>query len=365
MRDLPDPSHAPNMGGSDDVGAPRDDRSFRPLRALSAFRSMRCPIGTDTDRAAAILRAGGLVAFATETVYGLGGLALDPRAAARIFEAKQRPRFDPLIVHVADRAQIAPLVSRVPDRFETLARRFWPGPLTLVVPKSALVPDLVTSGLPSVALRIPAHPLALELLARVGCPVAAPSANPFGRISPTCASHVADSLGDRIDYILDGGPCRVGLESTVLDLSGDRPLLLRPGGLPVEEIEQVVGPVERLSSTRNESQVPSHAPLASPGLLDRHYAPTTPLVIVATPSRDLPANRRVGLLLPAPWSEPLPHAAVEVLGANGSLVEAAANFFAALRRLDALGLDTIEALPFPDEGLGRALNDRLRRAAHR
>jgi L-threonylcarbamoyladenylate synthase len=321
-----------------------------------------CPISTDVARAAAVLRAGGLVAFATETVYGLGADALDVDAVARIFAAKQRPHFDPLIVHVADRRWLERLTTGLPPQAATLADRFWPGPLTLVLPKTDLVPDLVTSGLPTVAVRIPAHPQALDLLRQVDLPIAAPSANPFGCLSPTRAEHVAEQLGDRVDFILDGGACQVGVESTVLQVDGDRCLLLRPGGLSVEQIESLVGPV----TVPAESEHPAVSAPASPGRLPKHYAPRTPLQMT-TDWRDaleaLPGERRVGLLSLLPVDDSAHLAAVEVLSPTGDLTEAAANFFASLRRLDSSGLDLILAHPFPELGLGRALNDRLQRAA--
>lgn len=320
---------------------------------------MTCPTGTEVERAARLLREGRLVAFATETVYGLGANALDPRAVARVFEVKGRPHFDPLIVHLADASWLARVASEVPDRARELAHRFWPGPLTLVLPKTEAVPDLVTAGLPTVAVRVPDHPLACELLRRAAIPVAAPSANLFGRLSPTSAEHVAEQLADRIDYILDGGRCRVGVESTVLSLAGDTPVLLRPGGLPLEDIEAVIGPVAH----PDPSQHPSAAAQPSPGMLPRHYAPRTP-VQISRAADFQSADRRVGLLTLAPGKF-TGFIAVEALSPTGDLTEAAANFFAAMRRLDAQALDLILAEPFPELGLGRALNDRLRRAAER
>lgn len=321
---------------------------------------MNCPVGTDVPRAAALLRRGALVAFPTETVYGLGADALDPAAVARIFEAKERPAFDPLIVHIAESARLDELAADVSESARRLTERFWPGPLTLVLPKTEAVPDIVTSGLPTVAVRVPDHPLALDLLEAAGRPVAAPSANRFGRVSPTTAAHVAEQLGERIDYILDGGPCRVGLESTVLDMTSSPPRLLRPGGLPAEEIEAVIG---HIALPETETPADTEAKPA-PGMLSRHYAPATPLIVEADPRVPLPPGR-LGLLTLTPPTDPSPFAAVEVLSATGALTEAAARFFAALRRLDAQGIDCIVARPFPERGLGRAMNDRLRRAAAR
>ncbi|HTI49885.1 MAG TPA: L-threonylcarbamoyladenylate synthase [Planctomycetaceae bacterium] len=321
-------------------------------------------------RAAEILRQGGLVAFPTETVYGLGANALEVEAVARVFEVKGRPLFDPLIVHVAGTNEVAPIVRRFPKIAQTLAAQFWPGPLTLVLPKSLLVPDLVTAGCPTIAVRVPDHPVALELLRLAGVPLAAPSANLFGRISPTTAAHVREQLGESIDLILDGGPCRVGVESTVLQLTEDQPILLRPGGTPIEEIESLIGPVSVPSPVACEPTKPG---LTSPGTLPQHYAPRTPLAIVRERAtvpglNETDANAgspsRIGLLAFTSPSDVGRFEAVEVLSAAGDLREATTRFFAALRRLDAAGLDLIVAETFPERGLGRALNDRLRRAEH-
>jgi L-threonylcarbamoyladenylate synthase len=328
------------------------DRRFTPILPMT------CPVGVDVERAAAIVIRGGLTAFPTETVYGLGGNALDARAVARIFEAKGRPTFDPLIVHVAEPAWLSRVAGSVPDAARRLIDCFWPGPLTLILPKAADVPDLVTAGLPTVGVRMPAHPLALALLRQCGVPIAAPSANLFGEVSPTTARHVVEQLGTRIDYILDGGPCGIGLESTIIDLSGERPRLLRPGGLALERIEEMLGPVA-------VGELPSDAtdrPLA-PGMLARHYAPRTPMVVLAH-GAPLPQASRVGLLAFVPESALERFSVVEVLSPRGDLAEAAANLFAAMRRLDALALDLIVARPVPNTGLGRAINDRLIRASH-
>jgi L-threonylcarbamoyladenylate synthase len=318
---------------------------------------MTCRVGTDVEQAASILARGGLVAFATETVYGLGANALDPRAVARIFDVKQRPHFDPLIVHVADPNGLTRLVTAIPPAARRLADLFWPGPLSIVLPKAEHVPDLVTAGLPNVAVRIPAHPMARDLIEWTGHPIAAPSANLFGQVSPTSAQHVVEQLGDRIDYILDGGPCAVGLESTVLDLSGDTPTLLRPGGLPLEYIEQAIGPVTRVDSFADVS-----AAQRAPGMLAKHYATRTPLVLIEV-NAPLPNAGRIGLLAISPEPNLDRFAAVEILSSRGDLIEAAANLFAAMRRLDASSLDRIVARHAPNIGLGRAINDRLGRAA--
>jgi L-threonylcarbamoyladenylate synthase len=304
------------------------------------------------NRAVEILRQGGVIALPTETVYGLAANALDPLAVAKIFEAKARPRFDPLIVHVPDAAALEPLVASMPEPAHRLARRFWPGPLTLVLPKKPIVPDIVTAGLPSVAVRVPDHPIAQRLLRAVGVPLAAPSANRFGSVSPTTAEHVRQEFGGLVPVVLDGGPCRAGVESTVISLL-DEPTLLRPGGLEVEAIEGVIGPVRRLDPSEQQRVV-------APGMLMRHYAPRTRLVVDGT----RPPGR-VGLLAFQSPADPSGYAAVEVLSTTGDLREAAANLFAAMRRLDALGLDAIVAERVPEEGLGLAINDRLRRASAR
>jgi len=309
---------------------------------------------TELQRAATIIRDGGLVAIPTETVYGLAANALDPQAVARIFAAKDRPFFDPLIVHIADVAWWPRVVSEFPPLASRLATRFWPGPLTLILPKSAAIPDLVTSGMPTVGIRLPDHSLTRDLIRLADVPVAAPSANPFGRLSPTTAEHVRRQLGDRVDMVLDGGPCRVGVESTILQIQDDQATLLRPGGISLEDLEAEIGEVQLASQS-------SHEKPAAPGMLDSHYAPRTKLQIVDSPFT-APASR-AGLLTFGPI-ETTQFMAVEILSRQSDLIEAAANFFQALHRLDQLGLDVILATRFPNTGLGRALNDRLRRAAH-
>jgi len=301
------------------------------------------------------IRRSGLTAFPTETVYGLGADALDPEAVARIFSAKGRPHSDPLIVHVSDEGQVQRLVDGVPEAARRLMRRFWPGPLTLVLPKSVRVPDLVTSGLPTVAVRMPAHPLALELIRRAQTPIAAPSANAFGRTSPTTARHVREQLEGRFDVLIDGGACRVGVESTVLSLLGAEPRVLRPGGLSREEIELEIGSVGVSGG--------EPAPRAeSPGLLPGHYAPRTPLVVLPTIPEELAGEEDVGFLLLRAPSAAL-SGPVEVLSADSDLYEAARNLYVALRRLDSLGLRKIVTHPFPLGGIGAALDDRICRAS--
>lgn len=308
--------------------------------------------------AASVLKLGGLVALPTETVYGLGANALDARAVAKIFAAKQRPFFDPLIVHLADVSWWPRVALDFPPVAERLAKQFWPGPLTLVLPKNAAIPDIVTSGMPSVAIRVPDHPMTREVLRLADVPVAAPSANPFGRLSPTTAEHVRQQLGDRVDLVLDGGPCRVGVESTILQLYGDEIVCLRPGGVSLEEIESLIGPVGRLTPSDSDDERPP-----APGMLASHYAPRTKLTIVEEVPAS-PPSQNTGLLVLRPSNLANGYAHVEILSRDGDLVEAASNFFQALHRLDQAGLSAILTMPFPEEGLGRALNDRLRRAAH-
>lgn len=302
--------------------------------------------------ASGIIRRGGLVVFPTETVYGLGADAFNGMAVARIFEVKGRPRFDPLIVHVGWPEELRRLCLRVDERAWRLVERFWPGPLTLVLPKRPEVPDIVTAGLKTVAVRMPSHPVALALIRESKTPVAAPSANTFGRLSPTRVEHVLGDLGEKVDLILDGGPCPIGVESTIVALE-DGPRLLRPGGIPVEEIEEITGPLLR----GGESPRPQ-----APGSLPSHYSPHTPLVILEE-GMELPQGR-IGLLA---FREPRegPYAAVEVLSPQGDLREAASRLFEALHRLDTSGLDLILAEPVPEEGLGRAIMDRLRKAQGR
>jgi L-threonylcarbamoyladenylate synthase len=306
--------------------------------------------------AAAALAEGGLVAIPTETVYGLAADAWNPEAVAAIFETKRRPAFDPLIVHIAGFEDLGQVAASWDSRAESLAKRFWPGPLTLVLPRSDRIPDLVTSGLPMVAVRVPDHPAALQLLKILGRPLAAPSANLFGTVSPTTAEHVRAQMGDVIPLILDGGSCRVGVESTILSLAGGKSIILRPGGVSREELESVLGQVDVESGSKS-------LPVA-PGQLESHYAPRTPLRLLG--SRKQPrGGSNVGLLAFKAAPVGVDFAAVEVLSAQGDLREAATNLFAALRRLDEKGLKEIQAESVPETGLGLAIMDRLKRASAR
>jgi L-threonylcarbamoyladenylate synthase len=360
------------------------------------------PVNAETlELAAAALRGGDLAAFPTETVYGLGGDAFNPRALAKIFQVKGRPRFDPLIVHIAglealgEVADISALDPRARESAARLAAEFWPGPLTLILPRGESIPDLATSGLPTVAVRFPSHPAARELIRLSTGAVAAPSANRFGCLSPTRAEHVAEQLGDSLGIILDGGPAALGVESTVLDLTGDRPRILRPGGLPRSRLEALLGPLPAPhAAPRGPGEPPPPDAPRSPGLLTAHYAPRTPLCLhdgremallparsdaaylffsrrsceawarsAAAPEyggvKDRAAESGAGSRAPGARDP----GALEVLSEGGDSLEAAANLFEALHRLDRLGLRRIHAEAAPPELLGEAINDRLGRAA--
>ncbi|MDL2229162.1 threonylcarbamoyl-AMP synthase [Treponema sp. OttesenSCG-928-L16] len=343
----------------------------------------------DLREAARALSAGKLVAFPTETVYGLGADVFNTPALARVFEAKQRPRFDPLIVHIAELAALERLAdlsvldAQGRSRVSALGEALWPGPLTLVLPKRPEVPDLATSGLPTVAVRFPSHPAAQKIILWSSGAVAAPSANPFGYLSPTRAEHVAEQLGGRVDYIVDGGRTDVGVESTVLDMTESVPRILRPGGMPRERIESIIGRTAVNGGVSREPASPE-APAHSPGMLTSHYAPRTPLLLYAPGEmRTLVYKEGEAYLFFSAagrerWLQTQGKAAeygaeagggknrlsrIRVLSEEGSLTEAAANLFDILHDLDKAGTERIRAERVSDEGLGRAINDRLRRAA--
>lgn len=330
------------------------DPSFRLRHTRAMNDSANMLPGDDAGLTAAAerLRAGGLVAFPTETVYGLGADACNDTAVARIFAAKNRPSFNPLIVHVLD-FDAAAALGDLDDRARALADAFWPGPLSFVVPRrsDSGLSLLVSAGLDSVALRAPAHPLARDLLTRFGGPVAAPSANAAGEVSPTTAGHVAQSLGTKVDLILDGGACQVGLESTVIDLCGDQPALLRHGAVTLEQLEDVLGPVE------DATRPADGAAPRSPGQIARHYAPSIPVRLNAASAEPGEAFLAFGA------DEPEGATSALNLSPSGDLTEAAANLFAHLRALDRPEHRAIAVAPIPEIGLGRAINDRLRRAA--
>lgn len=351
------------------------------MKPGNTHEKLRSPDGQALREAADAITAGKLVAFATETVYGLGADATNPEAVARVFAAKARPKIDPLIVHVTSIEQARDLTTAWPALAEQLAQAFWPGPLTMVLPKADVVPSIVTGGLDHVGLRMPSHPLARKLIAAAGRPIAAPSANRFGRISPTRVEHVIAELGDQDDLVmvLDGGPCEHGVESTVVRLDtsaeggseGGEPLIhvLRLGGLPVEALEQF-GKVNVIRVSEAET---SQRSLASPGMITRHYAPGTPLSVVADAPglmQALPTNasERVGVLClnrQACGEGLAADIFVRELSSSGDLIEAAANLFEAMRAMDSMSLDRIFAVSVPATGLGLAINDRLQRASQR
>lgn len=320
-------------------------------------------IGTDIEYAANLLRTGKLVAIPTETVYGLAANAFDLDAVASIFFAKNRPFFDPLILHCANKEAAFSLFKEYPTEFEDLARQFWPGPLTLAAPKSSLVPDLITAGSPIVAVRVPAHSLTLQLLQTLNFPLAAPSANPFGYVSPTQAEHVLAQLGDKIDYILDGGRCNIGIESTIVGYKDNAMQLWRLGGTALEDIERVI-------CTKLEYHIFKSSKPDSSGQLDKHYSPDTKMLHLDKLEFELTIQalsvedkKNVALLVYGEVETSSQFGEVLNLSTTSDFNEAARNLYAYIRQLDAHGFSHIMAMRLPDEGLGRAINDRLQRAA--
>ena len=323
---------------------------------------------TNLELAAERIKAGGVVAFPTETVYGLGADVFNKEAVCRVYEIKKRPSFDPLIVHVSSSDEALRLWREIPSVALTLMKKFWPGPLTLVLPKKNAVPDIVTAGLDTVAVRMPKNPTALELIRKSGTPIAAPSANRFGHASPTTAEAVYEELGEGPDLILDGGPTVVGVESTVLKIEGKSGLLLRPGGIALEELENFL----RVKVAVDDGDAPQ-----SPGQTKSHYATETPLHLVTQSlgrcleelenfcaSRPSVGRPKVGLLsFGGPEYPAGLFQAVEALSEKKNLREAAAKLFQAMRKLDKMGLDLILAMPVPEKGLGLAIMDRLRKAS--
>ena len=312
-------------------------------------------IGTDIQKAARLLKQGKLVAIPTETVYGLAGNAFNEQAVLSIFETKNRPEFDPLIVHSSSVEWIKEHVAEIPSLAKTLMDEFWPGPMTLVLPKKPIVPDVVTSGLDSVAVRVPSHPMTQDLLRLLDFPLAAPSANPFGYVSPTTAQHVADQLADKIEYILDGGPTSVGLESTIIGFEDGNPVVYRLGGLSLDVIEELIGDV-RLEI--NQSSDPK-----APGMLKSHYAPGKPLYL-GNPEALIAEleGKRIGFLGFKTPVESISSDRQLILSPKGDLHEAAVNLFAYMRLFEKFPVDVIVAEKLPETGIGRAINDRLRRA---
>ncbi len=316
--------------------------------------SIYLPTAENIASAAKLIQQGELVAFATETVYGLGANALNAEACEKIFKAKNRPHFDPLIVHIHSLEQLSELTEDIPEKTLKILNHFWPGPLTAVLKKKLIVPDIVTAGLPNVAVRFPKHPLALSLLRAANLPIAAPSANPFGYLSPTTAKHVEEQLGNKVSFILDGGECDCGVESTIIDFTKEVPELLRHGGIPREEIEKICGEI-------NLGKAVLEKPLA-PGQLASHYAPATKLVILS--KNELPKEGlRYGFLNCGEMPQGINPAVVEQLSLKGDLAEAAHNLFSALHRLDELKLEVIYVYELEENGIGAAIMDRLRKAA--
>jgi len=312
-------------------------------------------VGIDLEWAALCLEQGLLVGIPTETVYGLAGNAYNMAAVLSIFAAKRRPYNDPLIVHTDRLERVLTFAREMPPAAHALAAAFWPGPLTLLLPRTYLIPDLITAGLDTVAVRIPNHPLTLQLLARLNFPVAAPSANPFGYISPTTPAHVLAQLKQSVSYVLDGGPCAVGIESTIIGFDGQSPIIHRLGGLSIEQIVAVVGRVTM-----------AHAPteqIFAPGTLSSHYAPTTPLVLGPPQPAAIEEQYRVGVLSLQTVYPGIPAQNQKLLSPAGNLWEAAHNLYAALREMDGWGLQVIYAELMPQNGIGAAINDRLSRAA--
>lgn len=311
-------------------------------------------IGKDINKAKQLLEQGQLVAVPTETVYGLAANALDTGAVVKIFEAKNRPQFDPLIIHVPSLDHVGKYAEHIPEKATALAERFWPGPLTLVLKKRSIVPDLVTAGLDTVGIRCPDHDLTRDLLNLVAFPLAAPSANPFGYISPTKPEHVNEHLGKKIAYILDGGDCKIGIESTIVGFEDESPVIYRTGGLSLEKIEAVAG--------RVRVQTHSSSNPRSPGQLKNHYAPSKKIILgkIEDLLQRYPAHCSGILTFQQDYNSPFQF----ILSPDGSLEEAARNLFSALRELDHQSdTDVILAELVPESGLGRAINDRLRRAA--
>lgn len=307
-------------------------------------------IGKDISKAANIIKNSGLVVFPTETVYGLGANALDPIAVKKIFEAKERPSYDPLIVHIDSIDKIDMITSDFPVNAQILAKNFWPGPLTMILPKKANVPDLVTSNLPSVGIRIPNHPTTLEFLKEAGLPIAGPSANKFGYISPTKSNHLTDLLPS-VDYVLEGGECQVGIESTIISLVKE-PVILRKGIITREEIENLIGPVsERVNSSSNPE---------APGMLKKHYAPKTKLEIYNHTQK---YTGKIAYISFGDRDIPLTCDKVVNLSEIGDYKEAAERIYATLRDLDNMGFDLILTSYLPEVGVGKAINDKLKRAS--
>ena len=318
------------------------------------FCGIMAIIGRDIHQAKAFLEQGNVVGIPTETVYGLAGNAFDIEAVTKIFVVKNRPTFDPLIVHTNSIERLSEFVQFIPEKALLLAQKFMPGPLTMLLPKHSSIPDLVTSGLDTVAVRIPNHPLTLELLRSLAFPLAAPSANPFGYISPTSAQHVAKLLGEKIPFILDGGECEIGLESTIVGFENEKVIIYRKGGLAIEDIEKIVGKVRVNSHSSSNPK--------APGMLKSHYSPRRDLLIYQ--GENLGNNLdKVGYLAFQQYNSEIPRENQLILSESGDYKEAAKHLFAYMRKLDNMNIDRIYVELLPEKDLGRAINDRLKRAA--
>ncbi len=315
------------------------------------------PPWTSPEAAAEILKNGGIVAIPTETVYGLAGNAYDPKALAKIFEAKKRPHFDPLIVHISAFEELRDVAAEIPEKAQSLAKAYWPGPMTLVLPKTERIPDLATSGLPTVAVRFPNHPVAQKIIRLSGVPLAAPSANLFQHVSPTTAAHVAEQLGNVIDGIVDGGSCEVGVESTIIAFPNGEPVILRPGGITPEMVKEIAGNVTIHASKSNPK-----GPMPAPGMIDRHYRPQVPLFYGEVPPGANIPKETVRIAFGDQESVIPP---TVNLSKSGDLQEATANLYAMMRQMDNPQNKLILVDPIPNVGLGVACNDRLKRAGVR
>lgn len=312
------------------------------------------PPWTSPEAAAEILKNGGIVAIPTETVYGLAGNAYDPKALAKIFEAKKRPHFDPLIVHISAFEELRDVAAEIPEKAQALAKAYWPGPMTLVLPKTERIPDLATSSLPTVAVRFPNHPVAQKIIRLSGVPLAAPSANLFQHVSPTTAAHVAEQLGNVIDGIVDGGSCEVGVESTIIAFPNGEPVILRPGGITPEMVKEIAGNVTIHASKSNPK-----GPMPAPGMIDRHYRPQVPLFYGEVPPGANIPKETVRIAFGDQESVIPP---TVNLSKSGDLQEATANLYAMMRQMDNPQNKLILVDPIPNVGLGVACNDRLKRA---
>lgn len=305
------------------------------------------------EHAAEAIREGKIVAFPTETVYCLGADVYNRAAVEKIFDAKKRPKYDPLIIHISDRDQLPPLVDYIPPKAEALIEQFWPGGLTLVLQRRHTYHDIITAGMEGVSVRLPSNETARALIRLAKTPIAVAAANTFGNVSPTTAQHVRDDLGDAVEIILDDGPCTIGIETTIISFLEDKPLKLRPGAVVLEEIEKVIGPVRR-------SLPPGYASFF-PGMSDHHYTRRNVMMFMDE-VKQFPKELEIGLLSFRPIDDTSPFSAVEVLSPDGDLREAARNLFSALRRLDTADMDLIVAQRVPEVGLGIVINDRLARA---